>query len=124
MTSLKNVAPRTKDNNILKDRVLKNAENLFNDLYYIYQDKYHEEKNNLNTKDSRYFDYKKLRHTDDYLYPSEEEQQQASKKQTQTDVNEFTELIIKKETDINKELFKNYLGFQLLNVMLKKVYTI
>ena len=44
-----------------------------------------------------------------------EEEQQTSKKfnkkelpkkPTETDVNEFTELIIKKETSINRELFK------------------
>ena len=39
-----------------------------------YKDKYNEEKNNLNTKDRKNFDYKKLRLTDDYQYESENEE--------------------------------------------------
>ena len=46
---------------------------LFNELYYIYKDKYNEEKIGLKTKDTKKFDYKKLRLIDDYLYESEEE---------------------------------------------------
>ena len=34
----------------------------------------------MDTKDRKKFDYKKLRLTEDYLYPSEEEEQQISKK--------------------------------------------
>ena len=78
-TNLKNVIPRTKANKILKEKVLDNAGNLFNDLYYIYKYKYNEEINSLDTENRKKFDYKKLRLTDDYLYPSEEEQQQTSK---------------------------------------------
>ena len=49
-TSLKNVAPRTKDNENKKKEVLNNAEDLYNELYYIYKDKYIEKENNLNKK--------------------------------------------------------------------------
>ena len=34
------------------------------------------------------------------------------KNPTKTDIDEFSKYITKKETDINNELFKNYLGFQ------------
>ena len=80
-----------------------NAGDLFNDLYYIYNDKYNEEINSLNTKNRKKFDYKKLRLTDDYQYESEEEeQQQTSKKEppmkpTKTDVNEMYELITREK---------------------------
>ena len=93
-----------------------NVGDLFNELYYIYKDRYNKEINSLDTKDRKNFNYTKLRLTDDYQYESEnEEEQQTSKKfnkkeppkkPTETDVNEFTELIIKKETSINRELFK------------------
>ena len=73
----------------------------------------------MGTKNRIKFDYKKLRLTDDYQYPSEEEEQQTSKefnkkeplkKPTKTNFNELNE-IIKEETEINKELFKNYFNF-------------
>ena len=80
-TSLKNVAPQTEANKNLEKKVLDNAGDLYNELYYIYKDKYNEEINKLNRKDSKNFDYKKLRLTDDYQYESEnEEEQQTSKK--------------------------------------------
>ena len=41
-TRFKNVAPRTKDKRMLENKVLSNAGNLYNDLYYIYKDKYNE----------------------------------------------------------------------------------
>ena len=47
------VAQRTKDKKILKNKVLSNAINLFNDLYYIYKDKYNKEINSLNTENKR-----------------------------------------------------------------------
>ena len=36
---LKNVIPRTEANKKLKEKVLDDAGDLFNDLYYIYKDK-------------------------------------------------------------------------------------
>ena len=53
-------------------KVLDNAGDLFNDLYYIYKDKYNEELNGLNTEK---FDYKKLKLTDDCQYESENEEE-------------------------------------------------
>ena len=41
-------------------------------MYYVYKDKYNEEKNGFNTKDTKKFDYKKMRLTDDYQCESEE----------------------------------------------------
>ena len=105
-TGLKNVISQTKANKKLKEKVLDNAGNLFNDLYYIYKYKYNEEINSLDTENRKKFDYKKLRLTDDYQYPSEEEQEQTSEKPTKTDMNEFSKYIAKEETDTNKELFK------------------
>ena len=52
---------------------------------------------------------KKLRLTDYYQYPSEEE---TSGKLRKTDFDELNKQIIKEETEINKELFKNYFSFQ------------
>ena len=45
--------PQTNENNILKPKVLDNVGNLFIDLYYIYKDKYNEEKDGLNTKEKK-----------------------------------------------------------------------
>ena len=96
-------------------------------MYYIYKDKYNEKINNLDTENKKKIDHKKLRLTDDYLYPSEEEQQQTSKKlnkkespkrPTKTDFDELNEQILKEETEINEELFKNYFKFQKLSAML------
>ena len=50
---LKNVSPQTKTNQNLKEKVLNNVGDLFNELYYIYKDKYNEEINSLNTKDTK-----------------------------------------------------------------------
>ena len=118
-TSLKNVAPRTKSNKNLKNKVLNNAGDLYNDLYYIYKNKYNEEINSLDTENKKKFDYKKLRLTDDYQYPSEEE---TSEKLTKTDFDELNEQIIKEETEINEELFKNYFSFQKPTEMLKYLH--
>ena len=98
-TDLKNVTPRIGPDKNLEEKVLDDAVDLFIDLYYIYKDKYNEEKNNLNTKDN--FDYERLRLTDNYLYESEEEQQTSKKEppveSAKIDVNKFNELITDKE---------------------------
>ena len=69
---LKNVDPQIYENKVLKPKVLDNVGDLFNELYYIYKDKYNEEKDGLNTKNKKVFYYEKLRLTDDYQYESEE----------------------------------------------------
>ena len=56
--SLKNVASRNKEKKELKNKVLSNAENLYNKLYYIYKDKYNKEINILDIKNKEKLDYK------------------------------------------------------------------
>ena len=63
---LKIVNPQTDNNKVLKEK------GIFNEPYYIYRDRYNEEKDGLNTKDKKIFYYKKLRLTDYYQYESEE----------------------------------------------------
>ena len=80
-------------------------------MYYIYKERYSEEKCGLNTKDTEQFDYKKLRLADDCELESEEEEKKSDKKPDKkepkkTDANEFKELIYKEKTDINSELFE------------------
>ena len=43
-TKLKNVIPQTEANKSLKEKVLDDVGNLFNELHYIFKDKYNEEK--------------------------------------------------------------------------------
>ena len=49
-TSLKNLVPRTKNNKKLKQEVLINAGDIYNELYYIYKNKYNKKINSLDTK--------------------------------------------------------------------------
>ena len=58
---LKTVNPQTDKNKDLKPKVLNNAGDLFNEMYYIYKDKYNEEKNGLNAKKQKKLYYKKLK---------------------------------------------------------------
>ena len=67
----------------MKPKVLDNVGDLFNELYYIYKDKYNEEKDGLNTKNKKVFYYKKLRLTDDYQYESEEEEEEEEEEKEQ-----------------------------------------
>ena len=76
--------------------MLTNAGYIYNELYYIYKNKYNKNINSLNTKNRIKLDYKKLRVTDDYQYPSEEEQEE----KTITDANAFNEQINKEEKTI------------------------
>ena len=105
----------------------------FNDLYYIYKDKYNEEEDGLNTKDKKLLYYKKLRLTEDYQHESEEEEKEqriskkpdekeAPKNPAKDDVSKFNEWVNKKETGINYELFKKYFKFQRPSDMLKDLY--
>ena len=96
-----------KNNKELKQEVLINAGDIYNELYDLYKNKYNKEINSLNTKNRKNFDYKKLRLTDDYQYSSEEEQEE-----TKTDMNEITKYIAEEETDINEALFKRQFNFQ------------
>ena len=59
-----------------------------------------------------------------FLLKSDDEQQQTSKKPIKIDANAFNKLINKKETGINKELFKKHFNFQRPSSMLKDLYQI
>ena len=93
----------------LKNRVLSNAENLYNKLYYIYKDKHNKQINSFDTKNKGKFDHKKLR-LSGYQYLSEEEQEE--QKEAKTDIDKFSKYIAEKETDVNEELFRKLFGFQ------------
>ena len=101
--------------------------------------KYIETKNNLliNAKNFYKGREKIIKGFKDGIFPlgsdSEFEEQQTSKtfnkkeppiKPPKTDVNELNELIIKKETDIDRELFKNYFNFQIPSVMFNTLYNL
>ena len=49
---------QTKEKEYRKEKVKDNAEDLFNELYYIYNESYTEGKSGLNTIDIQKFDYK------------------------------------------------------------------
>ena len=127
---LKAVNPQADENTVLKPNVLDNVGDLFNELYYIYKDKYNEEKDGLNTKDKKHFYYKKLRLTDDYQYQSQEKEneQQTSKKPdkkeplkkpTKDNVSKFNEWVNEKEASINSEIFQKYFSYQRPSDMFK-----
>ena len=117
-TSLNNLVPRTENNKKLKQEVLTNAGNIYNELYYIYKNKYNKKINSFNTKNEIKLDYKNLRLTDDYQYPSEEEQEEIQE-ETIIDAKKFKEWIDKKETDISNNLFTNHFNYQKDSDMLK-----
>ena len=101
---LNNLKLRTKDNENLKQKVLTNVGNIYNELYDIYKSKYKQKIDKLSTKNKKKFDYKKLRLSDNYLYLSEEEQEEEQEEQEKqnkktTDLNKFNEWINKKETE-------------------------
>ena len=121
-TRFRKVTPQTKEKEDLKTKVLDNAGDLCNELYYIYKERYEKEKGSLNKKDAKKIDYTKLGLNDGYYNESEEEEKQTDKKPdkkeppkkpTKSDVLEFNELIIKKETGMNRELFQKHFSFQI-----------
>ena len=73
LLGLKMLVHKQKNNEGLKAKVLDQAGDIFNKLQYIYKERYKEQKDALNTKDTKKFDYTKLRLADDYMYESEEE---------------------------------------------------
>ena len=52
------------------------------------------------------------------------EQWQTSKKPTKADAKTFNKWINKKETDISRELFRNYFRFQTPSALLKNLYNL
>ena len=73
---LQTVNPQTDKNKDLKPKVLNNAGDLFNEMYYIYKDKYNEEKNGLNPKKTKKALLQKIetKPIDDHQYEYEEEE--------------------------------------------------
>ena len=119
-TNFKKVIPKTKDKEDLKAKVLDSAGDLFNELYYIYIEKYEEEIDAVNEKDTKKFDYTKLRPSDDYKYESEEEEKQSDKKFvkikqpekiTEDTMRKFYGSIVTNERDVNEELVKKHFNF-------------
>ena len=120
---------QTDKNKNVQEKVLHYVGNLFKELYYIYKDKYNEEEYGLNLRDWKNFNYKKLRLTDDYQYESEEDREQQTsknpdkkelhKKTTKDDLRKSNEWVNKKETSIDRELFKRHFNFQSPSDMLK-----
>ena len=111
LLTLNNPVPQTENNKKIKQEVLTNAGDIYNELYYIYKNIYNKKINSLNAKNRIKLDYKKLRLSDDYQYSSEEEEKKQEEK-TISDSNAFNEQINKEETCINTELFKNILIFK------------
>ena len=128
-TRFKNVNPQTEANKYLKAKVLDNAGDIFNEMYYIYKEKCEEEKDGLNDKDIKKFDYTKLTLTDDYEYESEDEEKQTDKKPDkppkkpiENSVKKLSELANEEETDMNRELFQNHFNFAKASAMLRELY--
>ena len=97
-TSLNNLVPQTENNEKLKQEVLINAGDIYNELYYIYKNKCNKKINSLSTKNRIKLDYKKLKLADNYDYPSDEEQKekQEEKQEKKTDMNEISKYKKKK----------------------------
>ena len=55
INKLKVVDPQTDENKVLQPKVLDNVGDLFNELYYIYKDKYNEERDGLDKKNNKIF---------------------------------------------------------------------
>ena len=120
-----NFSPQTKEKGNLKEKVLSDAGGLFNELYYIYKDKYNKEKNGPNSKDTNKFDYKKLILTGDNQYESEEEEEKEKTSKKLDKKNHLKNLI--KKNHLKNLIKKNHLKNQqkviwdkLMNWLIKK----
>ena len=102
--ALNNYIPRDPKYTEAKNSLLNNAKN-----FYKGRDKFFE-----GFKEGIFL----LKSDDD----DKSEQQQPSKKPTKDDANAFSEGINKKETDMNKELFKKHFNFERPSNMLKCLY--
>ena len=90
--------------------------------------KYIEAKNSLINNAKKFYKRREkiIKGFKEKIFPTksdaETEQQRTSKKSTKADVNTFSECVIKKETGINRELFKNYFHSQIPSALLKDLY--
>ena len=99
IVDLRNVSSRKEEKKELKYQVLSNAKKIYNVLYYIYKEKYKKEINSLDTNNKEWLDYKNLR-LSEYLYSSEEEQEQKEQKPIKVDYKTFNKQIIDEEANI------------------------
>ena len=99
IVDLRNVSSRKEEKKELKYQVLSNAKKIYNVLYYIYKEKYKKEINSLDTNNKEWLDYKNLR-LSEYLYSSEEEQEQKEQKPIKVDYKTFNKQITDEETNI------------------------
>ena len=107
--SLNKLKPQKENNEKRKQEVLTNVGGIYNELYDIYKSKYSKKINKLSAKDKKSLIIKKLRLSDDYLYSSEEEEEQ---KPIKDDYKTLIKQIIDEETNINDDLFNKYFKFQ------------
>ena len=77
--SLNKLKPQKENNKKQKQEVLTNVGDAYNELYDIYKSKCYKKINSLDAKNKKKLDYKKLR-LDNYLYSSEEEQEEQKNK--------------------------------------------
>ena len=86
--SLNNLKTRAKDNEKRKKEVLTNVGDIYNEFYDIYKSKYSKKIDKLRAKNKIKLNYKQLRLSDEYLYLSEEEQEE--QKPTKCDYKTLT----------------------------------
>ena len=120
-----------KSNKDLKVKVLDNTGDIFNEMYYIYKEKYVEEKDALNEKEATKSEYTKLRLTDYCEYESEEEEKQTDKnpdkreppkKSIENNVKELSKLVNKEESSMNKNLFQKPFRFDRPSALLRSLF--
>ena len=115
----------------MKSNVLDNVGDLFNELYYIYKDKYNEEKDGLNAKKQK---ASLLQKTETYWWlsmrvwrrkrttdePSKKsDRKEPLKKLTKDNASNFNEWVNINETGKNSELFQKHFKCQRPRDMLK-----
>ena len=102
-------------------------------MYCIFKEKYEEERDVLNYKETKKFDYTKLRLTDHYEYEFEKgeketdkkpDKKEQPKKPTENSVKKLSELVDKEETDLNRELFQEHFKFSKSSALLRELYCI
>ena len=109
LDALNNYSPKARKYIEAKNILLNNAKNFYKGREKIIKD----------FKDGIF-----LLKSDDKFEKQQTSKKEPPNKSTKTDFDEFNEQIIKEETGINRELFKNYLNFQMPTEMLKTLYNL
>ena len=102
--------PQTDENKALRSKVLDNVGDFFNGLYYIYKDKYNEEKDGLKTKKTNFFTTKNW----DLLMIINTSLKKKKKKKKN---NRLVKSLIKKNHLKNQQ---KIIGLSLMNGLIKK----